>query len=64
MRTAEATLDLIVAALRERGRMVSDCENVKTTYVGRRPKFRYCGRCPMCRIWAAIAERLDPEAQP
>jgi hypothetical protein len=44
----------IVGAMTERGRKVSDCENVKTTYVDGRPKFRYCGRCPMCRVWKVL----------
>jgi hypothetical protein len=46
----------IIAALRERGRKVSDCEAVKTTYVDRRPRFRYCGKCPMCLVWKAVAQ--------
>lgn len=51
-------LNEILVALDERGRKVSDCENVKTTYRGDgRPEFRYCGKCPMCRIWKAV-ERL------
>jgi hypothetical protein len=59
---ARAATDIVVA-LRDRGRKVSDCEAVKTTYVNGRPRFAYCGRCPMCRVWKAV-ERFEASDEP
>jgi hypothetical protein len=53
-----AKLEAVAVFMKKRGRKVSDCEAVKTTYVDRRPRFRYCGRCPMCKVWAAL-DALD-----
>ena len=53
-----AKLEAVAEFMKKRGRKVSDCEAVKTTYVDRRPRFRYCGKCPMCKVWAAL-DALD-----
>ena len=53
-RTDVELLLAVAEAIKARPRLVSDCDAVKTTWVNKRPQFRYCGKCPMCKVWAAL----------